>query len=106
MINEMKQLYYWTVLLKMLKERFWRKTHSHTESVAVRNCLVSLRAEAVSADRVAELQTGLLDVRAAATGAAECKHERPFVWTWQAEGRLSKPGPRSETHRRHLSGLR
>lgn len=54
-------------------------TLTHRVCEAVGNCLVSLRAEAVSADRVAELQTGPLDVRAAATGAAECKHESPFV---------------------------
>lgn len=44
-----------------------------------RGPLVSLIAKAVNTDRVAELETGLSDVQAAVTGAAECKHEWPFV---------------------------
>ena len=55
---------------------------SLNQSVAQREAvdtLVSLIAEAVNTDRVAELWTGLSDVQAAVTGAAECKHEWPFV---------------------------
>lgn len=59
------------------------------------DCWVSLIAEAVNADRVAEPQTWLSGVQAAVTAAAECKHEWPFVWTWQAEWWLSEPGLRS-----------
>lgn len=50
-----------------------------SSSVGSCGVLVSLKAEAVNTDKVAELQTGLSDVQAAVTGAAECKHEWPFV---------------------------
>lgn len=63
-INSTKDVYRtWALCQRCFKRR------------TVASCTLSIKAEAVSADRKAEL---LPDVQAAATAAAECNHERPY----------------------------